>query len=76
MKMKSLGRIISKGVNARRRRGKQIIHEDNEEYRGDDKALGYTSILSRQFYSADISVNGTILYNGIPCTSGFHIQWT
>ena len=31
-------------MNARRRRGKQVIDEGNEEYRGDDRALGYTSI--------------------------------
>ena len=31
-------------MDARGRRGKQIIYEENEEYRGDDIALGYTSI--------------------------------
>ena len=34
-------------MNARRRRGEQVIHEEDEEdeeYRGDDRALGYTSI--------------------------------
>ena len=35
---------MSKGVNARRRRGKLVVYEENEEYRGDDRALGYTSI--------------------------------
>ena len=36
--------IISKGVNARRRGGEQVIDEEDEEYRGDGRALGYTSI--------------------------------
>ena len=36
--------IIGKGVDARRRKGKQIIPEENEEYRKGDRALGYTSI--------------------------------
>ena len=31
-------------MNARRRRGEQVIDEEDEEYRGDDRALGYTSI--------------------------------
>ena len=31
-------------MNARRRGGEQVIYEENEEYRGDDRALGYTSI--------------------------------
>ena len=32
-------------MNARRRRCKQIIYEENEEYKGDDdRAPGYTSI--------------------------------
>ena len=35
---------MSKGVNARRRGGEQVIDEEDEEYRGDDRALGYTSI--------------------------------
>ena len=30
-------------MNARRRRAKQVIYEENEEYRGDERALGYTS---------------------------------
>ena len=34
-------------MNARRRRGKQVIDEEGEEYRGDDRALGYTSINCR-----------------------------
>ena len=35
---------MSKGMNARRRRSEQVIDEEDEEYRGDDRALGYTSI--------------------------------
>ena len=31
-------------MTSRRRRGEQIIDEEDEEYRGDDRALGYTSI--------------------------------
>ena len=31
-------------MNARRRRAEQVIDEDDEEYMGDDSALGYTSI--------------------------------
>ena len=31
-------------MNARRRRAEQVINEEDEEYRGDDRALGYTSI--------------------------------
>ena len=31
-------------MNARRRGGEQVIDEEDEEYRGDDRALGYTSI--------------------------------
>ena len=31
-------------MNARRRGGVQVIDEEDEEYRGDDRALGYTSI--------------------------------
>ena len=42
--MKNLGRYDQQGVNSRRRRGKQVINEEKEEYRGDDRALGYTSI--------------------------------
>ena len=36
-----LRKVISKGVNARRRRGKKIVYKENEEYRGDDAALRY-----------------------------------
>ena len=36
--------IISKRVNARRRGGEQVIDEEDEEHRGDDRALRYTSI--------------------------------
>ena len=36
--------IVSKGMNARRSRGKQVIDEEDEEYRGDGRALGYTNI--------------------------------
>ena len=36
--------MISKGVNARRCRGEEVIDEEDEEYRGDDRSLGYTSI--------------------------------
>ena len=31
-------------MNARRRRGQQVMDEEEDEYRGDDRALGYTSI--------------------------------
>ena len=31
-------------MNARRRGGEQVIDEEDEEYRGDDRTLGYTSI--------------------------------
>ena len=31
-------------MNARRHGGEQVIDEEDEEYRGDDRALGYTSI--------------------------------
>ena len=31
-------------MNARRRRSKYVIDEEDEEYRGGDRALGYTSI--------------------------------
>ena len=31
-------------MNARRRGGEQVIDEEDKEYRGDDRALGYTSI--------------------------------
>ena len=31
-------------MNANRRGGEQVIDEEDEEYRGDDRALGYTSI--------------------------------
>ena len=31
-------------MTSRRRRDEQVIHEEDEEYRGDDRALGYTSI--------------------------------
>ena len=31
-------------MNARRRGGEQVIDEEDEEYRGDDRALGYTRI--------------------------------
>ena len=31
-------------MNARRHRGEQVIDEEDEEYRRDDRALGYTSI--------------------------------
>ena len=31
-------------MNARKRRGEQVIDEEDEEYRGGDRALGYTSI--------------------------------
>ena len=31
-------------MNARRRGAEQVIDEEDEEYRGDDRALGYTSI--------------------------------
>ena len=30
-------------MNARRCRGEQVIDDEGEEYRGDDRALGYTS---------------------------------
>ena len=42
--MKNLEGIISKGMNARRRRSKQVIYEEDEEYRGVDRALGHTRI--------------------------------
>ena len=43
--MKNLGSYRQqRNVNARRRRGEQVIDEEDEEYRGDDRALGYTSI--------------------------------
>ena len=32
-------------MNARRRRVKQVIYEDNEEYRGDDRTLGTTALI-------------------------------
>ena len=35
---------MSKGVNARRCGGEQVIDEEDEEYRGDDRAVGYTRI--------------------------------
>ena len=35
-------------MNARRRRGKLVVYEENEECREDDGALGYTSIDGRQ----------------------------
>ena len=35
-------------MSARRRRGEQVIHEDNEEYRRDDRVLGYNSLNSVQ----------------------------
>ena len=31
-------------MHARRRGGEQVIDEEDEEYRGYDRALGYTSI--------------------------------
>ena len=31
-------------MNARICRGEQVIDEEDEEYRGDERALGYTSI--------------------------------
>ena len=31
-------------MNARGHRGKQVVYEENEEYRRDNRALGYTSI--------------------------------
>ena len=31
-------------MNARRRGGEQVIDEEDEEYKGDERALGYTSI--------------------------------
>ena len=36
-------------MNARRRRGEQVIDEEDEEYRGDDRALGYTSLIECRF---------------------------
>ena len=43
--MKNLGSYRQqRNVNARRRRGEQVIDEEDEEYRGDDRALRYTSI--------------------------------
>ena len=45
-------------MNARRRRGKQIIYEDNEEYRGGDRALGYTRIDGVQNREEDIDSDG------------------
>ena len=57
-------------MNARRRGGEQVIDEEDEEDRGDDRALGYTSIdrvqiaqdikLSRSFDSLPISVTAPL----------------
>ena len=41
---KNLGRYHQQRRNARRGRGKQIIYEESEEYRRDERALEYTSI--------------------------------
>ena len=35
---------MSKRVNAKRRRGKQIVDEENQEYSEDERVLRYTSI--------------------------------
>ena len=39
-----LRRYHQQRMNARRRRSKQVIYEEDEEYRGVDRALGHTRI--------------------------------
>ena len=43
--MKSLGRYHQQGVNSRRRRGKQVINEENEEYRGMTEPWGTPALI-------------------------------
>ena len=45
-------------MNARRRRGKQIIYEESEEHRRDNRALGYTSIVSVQIRKEAVDSDG------------------
>ena len=45
-------------MNARRRRGKQVIDEEDEEYSGDDRALRYTSIDGVQIGEEAVHSNG------------------
>ena len=45
-------------MNARRRRDKWVIYEDNEERRGDDRALGYTSIYGVQIGEETVHSDG------------------
>ena len=45
-------------MNIRRRRGKQVIHKEYEEHRGDDKALGYTSIDGVQIREEAVHFDG------------------
>ena len=54
-------------MNARRRGGEQVIDEEDEEYRGDDRALGYTSIDGVQIGEEAIHSDGNRLtqYNRI-----------
>ena len=45
-------------MNARRLIDKHVVYEDNEEYRGDDRALGYTSIDRVQVGEEAINCDG------------------
>ena len=45
-------------MNARRRGGDQVIDEEDKEYRGDDRALGYTSIDRVQIIEEAIHFDG------------------
>ena len=45
-------------MNARRFRGKQITYKEYEEYRGDDRAPGYTSMDSVQIGEEAVHSDG------------------
>ena len=45
-------------MNARRRGGEQVIDEEDEEYMGDDRAFGYTSINRVQIGEEAVNSDG------------------
>ena len=42
-------------MNARRRRGEQVVYEEDEEYRGDARALGYLVQIGEEAVHSDFN---------------------